>query len=186
MYTRARSGFTTWTRSALDDVSFLFFFVCMYVCVFLPNFVLNGLRRYMLRFFFSPTSPLVQFACFCIFLTKNKEITLEFFRFLSCFFLDLYPTYRQRHPCPSDPYSPSIFCVFCILCTSRLDIYCSSLIKVGCSCSWICVYYVWVVGWMCLYVCVCVSCFTLLFDNWWFFCFFSRGIEGRNPKKKSA
>lgn len=130
--------------------------MCFSFSFFSTNFVLNGLRRYMLRFFFSPTSPLVQFACFCIFLTKNKEITLEFFRFLSCFFLDLYPTYRQRHLCPSDPYSPSIFCVFCILCTSRLDIYCSSLIKVGCSCSWICVYYVWVVGWMCLYVCVCV------------------------------
>lgn len=89
MHTRTRSRYTIWTRSALDGCKHLFLF-----SLFLGlTIIWNCLRRNILQYFFFifTFSP---YYTICLLLhfpyKKNKEITLEFFRFLS--FLGLYPT----------------------------------------------------------------------------------------------
>lgn len=89
MHTRTRSGYTVWTRSALDGCKHLFFFSLLLGL----TIIWNCLRRNILQYFFFifTFSP---YYTICLLLhfpyKKNKEITLEFFRFLS--FLGLYPT----------------------------------------------------------------------------------------------
>lgn len=183
MYTCARSGFTTWTRSALDDVSFLFFFVYVYVCVF---FLFNKLcfewfaAVYASIFFSLPLLLQYNLLAFAFSLQKNKEITLEFFRFLSCFF-QIYILHIDRGISVRLTPIHRLFFVCFVFCVpvDLISIVVALLKQVVPVPESVYIMFEWLDECVCMYVCVCLVLPYCSTTGDFFFLF------ERNRRKKS-